>query len=214
MHLRSIILIIKENGLLEKFQIQIFMKTFNRSRWLLSYEFKYFWILNDFEVIYTFQAAVGIELWTMSADILFDNILITSDEAAADEWASKTYDLKRKQIDKESVSLLTYCYLICYKFIRCVEDFVPQRVQIWYFNIHLSEMISSPIIFVLIRNLFGPEQCDIWIISLLGGLCIFSIVPFLYVFTFGIWAGDVMTMRYTNKIMFQIWLAQELELYF
>lgn len=44
----------------------------------------------------------------MSADILFDNIIITSDEDAADEWASKTYDLKRKQIDKESVSIATF----------------------------------------------------------------------------------------------------------
>lgn len=44
----------------------------------------------------------------MSTDILFDNIIITSDEDAADEWASKTYDLKRKQIDKESVSVVTF----------------------------------------------------------------------------------------------------------
>lgn len=51
-----------------------------------------------------FQAAVGIELWTMSAEILFDNIIITSDEDAADDWAAKTYDIKRKQIDRESVS--------------------------------------------------------------------------------------------------------------
>lgn len=41
----------------------------------------------------------------MSADILFDNIIITSDEDAADDWAAKTFDLKRQQIDKESVSV-------------------------------------------------------------------------------------------------------------
>ncbi|KAJ6646378.1 Calnexin, partial [Pseudolycoriella hygida] len=52
-------------------------------------------------------AAVGIELWTMSADILFDNIIITSDEYAANDWAAKTYDLKRMQIDKESETFAT-----------------------------------------------------------------------------------------------------------
>lgn len=40
----------------------------------------------------------------MSADILFDNIVITDDEAQADFWAQQTYDLKRKHLDKQAVS--------------------------------------------------------------------------------------------------------------
>lgn len=40
----------------------------------------------------------------MSKDILFDNLLITDDIIVAEEWAALTYDLKRKQIDLESVS--------------------------------------------------------------------------------------------------------------
>lgn len=40
----------------------------------------------------------------MSSDILFDNIIITDDEAVADDWAAQTYDLKRSQINKEAVS--------------------------------------------------------------------------------------------------------------
>lgn len=55
--------------------------------------------------IFTFQSAVGIELWSMSQDILFDNLLITDDFVVAQEWASLTFDLKRKQIDRESVSV-------------------------------------------------------------------------------------------------------------
>lgn len=50
------------------------------------------------------QSAIGIELWSMSKDILFDNLLITDDIIVAQEWASVTYDLKRKQLDLESVS--------------------------------------------------------------------------------------------------------------
>lgn len=42
----------------------------------------------------------------MSSDILFDNIVITDDESYADEWASQTYDLKRKQLDNQAVSIL------------------------------------------------------------------------------------------------------------
>ncbi|XP_055386055.1 calnexin isoform X2 [Condylostylus longicornis] len=47
-------------------------------------------------------AAVGIELWSMSSDILFDNILITDEISLADEYASKTFDLKKKYLDKAS----------------------------------------------------------------------------------------------------------------
>uniref|UniRef100_A0A1B0CQP7 Putative calnexin n=1 Tax=Lutzomyia longipalpis TaxID=7200 RepID=A0A1B0CQP7_LUTLO len=61
--------------------------------------------LNPFRM--TTIAAVGIELWSMSSDILFDNIIITDDTVAADQWAAQTYDLKRKQIDREAETLVT-----------------------------------------------------------------------------------------------------------
>lgn len=41
----------------------------------------------------------------MSNNILFDNLIITDDETIADDWAAQTYDLKKKQIDKEAVSI-------------------------------------------------------------------------------------------------------------
>eukprot|EP01113_Clastostelium_recurvatum_P043801 TRINITY_DN7304_c0_g1_i1.p1 TRINITY_DN7304_c0_g1~~TRINITY_DN7304_c0_g1_i1.p1 ORF type:complete len:547 (+),score=177.20 TRINITY_DN7304_c0_g1_i1:44-1642(+) len=39
--------------------------------------------------------AVGIEIWTMTDSIMFDNFLITHDKKAADEFADKTWALKR-----------------------------------------------------------------------------------------------------------------------
>jgi calnexin len=51
-------------------------------------------------------AAVGFELWSMSSDILFDNIVITDNENLANEWAAETYDLKRRFIEKEAESVL------------------------------------------------------------------------------------------------------------
>jgi len=40
----------------------------------------------------------------MSNEILFDNIIITDNEDHAFEWATQTYDLKRKHLDKQAVS--------------------------------------------------------------------------------------------------------------
>ena len=38
--------------------------------------------------------AVGIELWSMSSDIYFDNVLITDDMDVATGWAAETFELK------------------------------------------------------------------------------------------------------------------------
>ncbi|XP_054262278.1 calnexin-like isoform X1 [Macrosteles quadrilineatus] len=51
--------------------------------------------------------AVGFELWTMSNQILFDNVLITDDPAVATNWAAQTFDLKRRKIEKEAESVVT-----------------------------------------------------------------------------------------------------------
>lgn len=55
-------------------------------------------------ISFLLQAAVGFELWTMSKDILFDNIIITDEYYVAEKWASDTFDKKRQKIAKESVS--------------------------------------------------------------------------------------------------------------
>lgn len=41
----------------------------------------------------------------MSANILFDNIVITDNEVHANSWADATFTLKKAHLDKESVSL-------------------------------------------------------------------------------------------------------------
>ncbi|KZC08876.1 Calnexin [Dufourea novaeangliae] len=49
--------------------------------------------------------AVGFELWSMSTDILFDNILITDNEDVARKWADDTFEVRRARIAEESVTL-------------------------------------------------------------------------------------------------------------
>lgn len=65
-------------------------------------------------------AAVGIELWSMSSDILFDNMIITDDEAVAKDWAAQTFDLKRKLIDREAET-----------FVSRVMKFANENPWIW-----------------------------------------------------------------------------------
>ncbi|XP_050493153.1 calnexin-like isoform X3 [Bombus huntii] len=49
--------------------------------------------------------AVGFELWSMSTDILFDNILVADDEEVARKWAEDTFEVRRARIEKESYSV-------------------------------------------------------------------------------------------------------------
>lgn len=48
----------------------------------------------------TAVGAVGIELWSMSSDIYFDNLLITDSREIANQWAADTFDLKVQLSDR------------------------------------------------------------------------------------------------------------------
>ncbi|XP_011871411.1 PREDICTED: calnexin isoform X2 [Vollenhovia emeryi] len=50
-------------------------------------------------------SAVGFELWSMSPDIYFDNILVTDDEAIAKKWADDTFEIRRVKIAKENLGI-------------------------------------------------------------------------------------------------------------
>ncbi|KFB48341.1 AGAP005032-PB-like protein [Anopheles sinensis] len=58
-------------------------------------------------------AAVGIEIWSMSNDILFDNILISDDVAVADEWAAQTFDLKVRTLDRQAETVVSRVLKYC-----------------------------------------------------------------------------------------------------
>ncbi|XP_045521336.1 calnexin isoform X1 [Pieris brassicae] len=49
--------------------------------------------------------AVGFELWSMSPQLLFDNLIITDDEEVAAEWARQTYTLKRDRITSQAKTI-------------------------------------------------------------------------------------------------------------
>ncbi|KAM9331435.1 calmegin [Gastrophryne carolinensis] len=53
----------------------------------------YFEDLNPFRM--TSFSAIGLELWSMTPDIYFDNFIICSDKEVADRWASDSWGLKK-----------------------------------------------------------------------------------------------------------------------
>lgn len=49
-------------------------------------------------------SAVGLELWSMTSDIFFDNFLITDDRNTADRWANDGWGLKKAAESAAEVS--------------------------------------------------------------------------------------------------------------
>ncbi|XP_015121079.1 calnexin isoform X2 [Diachasma alloeum] len=64
--------------------------------------------------------AIGFELWSMSPDILFDNLIITDDEDVAKQWADDTFEIRRKKIAQEGSSVW-----------RRVANFTSENPWIW-----------------------------------------------------------------------------------
>jgi len=81
-------------------------------------------------------AAVGLELWSMSNMILFDNIIITDDKTVADNWAAETFDLKRRKLDKDGESL--FSRLVAYT-----------NEQPWLWAVYVI-VIGLPIVLILV----------------------------------------------------------------
>lgn len=48
--------------------------------------------------------ALGLELWSMTSDIYFDNFIVTSQKEVADRWASDSWGLKKLVASANEVS--------------------------------------------------------------------------------------------------------------
>lgn len=49
-------------------------------------------------------SAVGLELWSMTSDIFFDNFMVTDDRNTADRWANDGWGLKKSAESAAEVS--------------------------------------------------------------------------------------------------------------
>ncbi|XP_063907214.1 calnexin-like isoform X2 [Zophobas morio] len=80
-------------------------------------------------------SAVGFELWSMSKDIFFDNIIITDDIEVANHWAAATYDKKRQKIAKDSESVVQ-------KLATLTNEYP------WLWGVYII-VLGIPVVFVL-----------------------------------------------------------------
>ncbi|XP_020811300.1 calnexin isoform X1 [Drosophila serrata] len=100
-----------------------------------------------FEDLKPFQmtpiSAVGLELWSMSSDILFDNLIITDDVEVARDFAANSFDIKRRYIDRESDS-----------FVNKVVELAKAYPSIW--GIGLVAIVALVAITIYLR--FGSAK--------------------------------------------------------
>ena len=75
------------------------------------------------------KSALGFELWSVSDDILFDNIIVTDDKRVAEDWAEQTWVIKHEQelagtasAVSHSLSLLHHSRLsvVCSMYLMCL----------------------------------------------------------------------------------------------
>ncbi|KAK1923820.1 ER-associated protein catabolism-related protein [Papiliotrema laurentii] len=89
---------------------------------------------------FTKIAGIGIELWTMTEDILFDNIFIGHDEAQAKAFAKETYHVKKpieqeaegsapEEDDEEGSTLVDKVRLRVYEFIHLAGFDISHAVK-------------------------------------------------------------------------------------
>lgn len=88
--------------------------------------------------------AIGLELWSMSSQILFDNFIVTDDPNIADQWASQTFDLKKKKMDKEADSL-----------VSAVVKYTNEHPWLWAIYV---VVIGLPLVLVLVFCFGGPSS--------------------------------------------------------
>lgn len=56
-------------------------------------------------------SAIGLELWSMTSDIFFDNFIISGDRRVVDDWASDGWSLKKAA---DGAAEVCACFLYIY----------------------------------------------------------------------------------------------------
>ncbi|XP_063989468.1 calnexin isoform X2 [Diachasmimorpha longicaudata] len=88
--------------------------------------------------------AVGFELWSMSPDILFDNIIITDDEDVAKQWADDTFEIRRRKIAQEGSGLW-----------RQIANFTVENPWIW--AVYIAS-VGLPLLLVIYCCCFASKD--------------------------------------------------------
>lgn len=92
--------------------------------------------------------AVGFELWSMSSDIIFDNILITDDEEVARKWSLDTFEVRRVKIAEESWSIW-----------RQITTFTSELPWAWSLVVYILG-VGLPTLLLIYCCCFGKQDKD------------------------------------------------------
>jgi calnexin len=94
-------------------------------------------------------SAVGLELWSVSDDILFDNIIITDDKKTADDWADQTWLIKHGQEMAGAVSARSV--------IDAVMDATNERPWLW---VVFAVVIVLPVFMLIVYCCMPASKRD------------------------------------------------------
>jgi calnexin len=105
----------------------------------------YFEDLEPFKM--TSIAAVGLELWSMSNNILFDNFIITDSKTTADNWAAESWQLKHSEESASSTSNI----------VQSVIDATHERPWLWAVII---VVVVLPIVLIIAYCCMSSPKTD------------------------------------------------------
>ncbi|XP_058791116.1 calnexin-like isoform X2 [Phymastichus coffea] len=88
--------------------------------------------------------ALGFELWSMSPDILFDNIIVADDEYVAEKWAEQTFEVRKRKIAKDATG-----------FWQGIVDFTAENPWIWAIYIIL---LGLPVMLIIYCCCFTSQE--------------------------------------------------------
>lgn len=91
-------------------------------------------------------SAIGFELWSMSPDIYFDNIIITDDEEVAKKWADESFEIRRVKIAEESWTIWNR-----------IATFTADHPWIWAVYILLA---AVPVVLIIYFCCFSEDKSD------------------------------------------------------
>ncbi|XP_018046294.1 PREDICTED: calnexin isoform X1 [Atta colombica] len=91
-------------------------------------------------------SAVGFELWSMTTDIYFDNIIITDDEKVAKKWAIDTFEVRRVKIAEENWSTWNR-----------IAKFTADHPWIWAVYLVLT---AIPVVLIMYFCCFSEDKTD------------------------------------------------------
>ncbi|XP_032671410.1 calnexin-like isoform X2 [Odontomachus brunneus] len=92
-------------------------------------------------------SGIGFELWSMSPDIYFDNIIITDDEEVARKWSDDTFEIRRVRIAEESWTIWSR-----------IATFTADHPWIWAVYILL---VAIPVVLLIYYCCFSEDKSEI-----------------------------------------------------